>query len=177
MVNSVTCKHASSGISVLTAPFRPEYAENVTGEQFAKVLKYLSRMYAYVIVDTSSALTDITLSTIDASDMVVLVTSQDIPSIKNCRLFLDLLDALGIDRNRVVFVMNHFDKRIGITPERISENFKHEISAVIPFDEKIVVPSVNRGVPLILGDKSKPVAKAILSMAEALRKRIAEVSV
>jgi pilus assembly protein CpaE len=177
IVEGVLIKHNASGVKVLPAPARPEYAENVSGEQFAKVLKFLCRMFSYVVVDTSSSLTDITLAAIDSSDVLVLLTTQDIPSLKNARLFLDLTDMLGIDRRRLLFTMNRFDKRIGITPERISENFKQDIVAVIPLDERVVVPSVNRGLPLMLGDKSKPIARSFLSLTESIRQRITEVGV
>src|SRR6185503_21267941 len=103
---------------------RPEYAEKVSSGQFTKVLEYLRQLYAYVVVDTSSYLTDITLSAIDISDLIVLVTTQDIPAIKNCRLFLDLLQTMGIERDRILFVMNRYDKRINITPDRVTENLK-----------------------------------------------------
>ena len=177
IVDGVLITHTPSGVKVLTAPTRPEYAENVSGEQFGKVLKFLCRMFSYVVVDTSSSLTDITLAAIESSDVLILLTTQDIPSLKNARLFLDLTDMLGIDRRRLLFTMNRFDKRIGITPERISENFKQEIVAVIPLDERVVVPSVNRGLPLMLGDKSKPIARSFLSLTESIRQRITEVGV
>jgi pilus assembly protein CpaE len=129
------------------------------------------------VVDTSSSLTDITRAAIDSSDVLVLITTQDIPSLKNARLFLDLTDMLGIDRRRLLFTMNRFDKRLGITPERISENFKQDIVAVIPLDDRVVVPSVNRGLPLMLGDKSRPIARSFLSLTESIRQRITEVGV
>jgi pilus assembly protein CpaE len=176
-VEGVVIKHNASGVKILPAPSRPEYAENVTGEQFEKVLKFLCRMFSYVVVDTSSALTDITLAAIGASDILVLITTQDIPSLKNSRLFLDLSDMLGIERRRILFTMNRYDKRIGITPERVSENFKQEIVAVIPLDERVVVPSINRGLPLMLGDKSKPIARSFLALTESIRQRITEVGV
>ena len=176
VVEGVMITHVASGLKVLAAPFRPEHAEGVNGEQFVKVLKYLCRFYSYVLVDTSSTLTDITLSALqDASDLIILLTTQDIPAIKNSRLFLDLTDALGIERRRILFVMNRFDKRIGITPEKIGESFKQEIVAVIPLDERTVVPAVNRGVPFVLGDKSKPVARGILSLTEVVRQRLAQI--
>jgi pilus assembly protein CpaE len=177
IVDGVLIKHNASGVKVLPAPARPEYAENVSGEQFGKVLKFLCRMFSYVVVDTSSSLTDITLAAIDSSDVLVLITTQDIPSLKNARLFLDLTDMLGIDRRRLLFTMNRFDKRLGITPERISENFKQDIVAVIPLDDRVVVPSVNRGLPLMLGDKSRPIARSFLSLTESIRQRITEVGV
>ena len=174
-VNGVLITHAASGMKVLAAPFRPEQSEGVTSDQFVKVLNYFRRMFSYIIVDTTSTLDDITLGVIqDASDLIILVTTQDIPSIKNSRLFLDLADALGISRNKILFVMNRFDKRIGITPEKIGESFKQEIVGVIPLDERIVVPSVNRGVPLMLGsaNKSHPIARSFLSLTEIIRQRI-----
>jgi len=177
IVDGVLIKHNVSGVKILPAPSRPEYGENVSGEQFSKVLKFLCRMFSYVVVDTSSSLTDITLAAIDCSDILVLLTTQDIPSLKNSRLFLDLTDALGIERRRILFIMNRFDKRLGITPERISENFKQDIVAVIPLDERVVVPSVNRGLPLMLGDKSKPIARSFLALTESIRQRITEVGV
>jgi pilus assembly protein CpaE len=79
IVEDVMLKHAASGLHILAAPSRPEYAEKVTSSQFAKVLEYLRHMYEYVIVDTASLLTDITLAAIDVSDLLVLVTTQDIP--------------------------------------------------------------------------------------------------
>ena len=86
-------------------------AEGVTGEQFSSVLKYLASNYAYVIVDTSSGLDDVTLNTIETADIINLVVTQDIPAIKNARLFLNLVDAFGMQRNHIVVTLNLFDKR------------------------------------------------------------------
>jgi pilus assembly protein CpaE len=152
---------------------KPEQADMVSGEQFSKVLRYLRTIYSYVIVDTASSLQNITASAIDNSDLLILLTTQDIPSIKNSRLFLDEIDALGFDRKRIIFVMNKFDKRIGITSEKVSENLKQEITAVIPFEERVIV-SVNRGIPFLLVDKSRPLSRSILSLTEVVRKRISE---
>jgi pilus assembly protein CpaE len=173
IVESVMINHAASGLHVLAAPSRPEYAEKVSGDQFSKLIDYLRQMYAYVIVDTTPILTDITLAAIDKSDVIVLITTQDIPSIKNARLFLDLLQTIGIERERIVFAMNRFDKRIAITPERVGDNLKQRVVAVIPLDERVVVPAVNRGVPFILDNKTQPSARGILSLAESVRETLA----
>jgi len=54
IVDSVLIKHTTSGIRILPAPYRPEEAENVTGDQFTKVIRYLCKLYAYVVIDASS---------------------------------------------------------------------------------------------------------------------------
>lgn len=172
IVEEVMLKHSASGLHILAAPSRPEYAEKVSSGQFTRVLEYLSQMYAYVVVDTASLLTDVTLSAIDVSDLVILVTTQDIPSIKNCRLFLDLSQTLGIGRERILFAMNRYDKRINITPERVAENLKQEVSSVIPLDEATVMKAVNRGIPFVLESKNQPASRGIFSLAESVRARI-----
>jgi pilus assembly protein CpaE len=175
-IEEVLLTHSITGVKILASPSRPEYAEGVTGEQFSKVLQYLRKLYSYIVVDTASAMDDVTLTAVDTSDLVILLTNQDIPSIKNSRLFLDLADVLKINRKRVLFVMNRFDKRISITPEKVGESFKHEISAVLPYDERTVIPSINRGRPFILEDKSRPISRAFLSLAEIVRQRLVELS-
>ncbi len=172
VIEDILVKHEPSGLRILAAPQRPELAERVSAEQLVKVLQFLRRMFAYVVIDTSPILTDIILSAIDASDVIVLVATQEIPAIKNSRLFLDLLQTMGIDKQRILFVMNRYDKRIAITPDRVGENLKQEVSTVIPMDEKVVIPSVNRGVPFMLDNKTQPVARGIFSLAESVRARL-----
>lgn len=173
IVDGIMVRHAATGLHVLAAPARPEQAEGVTGDQFGKLINYLRQMYAYVVVDTASILNDVTLAAIDASDVIVLLTTQDIPAIKNARLFLDLLNSLGVDRGRVLFAMNRYDKRITITPEKIGENLKQPIAAVIPLDERTVIPAVNRGIPFMVDNKAQPVARSIFSLAESVRAQLA----
>ncbi len=176
VVDSVLLLHKLSGIKVLAAPLRPEYAESVTGEQFAKVLQFLRRMFAYVIVDTSVYLSDVVLSSIDVADLIVLLTTQEIPAIKNARMALEVFNVLNVHRKKVLFVLNRFDKRITITAEKIGESLKQEVVATIPLDERTAIPSVNRGMPFMLEDKTKPLAKVYLSLAETVRQRINQIA-
>ncbi len=172
IVEEVMIKHAISGVHILASPSRPEHGEKVNPEQFTKLLRYLRQLYAYIVVDTSSYLNDVTLSVLDVAEVVVLVTAQDIPSIKNDRLFLDLLLTLNIPLEKVALVMNKYDKRIAILPEKIGENLKQAVVAVIPLDEKTVIPSVNRGVPFMLDNKTQPAARGIYTLVEVLRARL-----
>ena len=173
IVEEVMVKHSATGLHILAAPSRPEYAEKVSSGQFSKVLEYLTHLYAYVIVDTSPTLTDVTLATIDVSDIIVLVTTQDIPSIKSCRLFLDLLNNLGINRSRVMFVMNHFDKKSNITPDRVADNLKQEVALTIPMDDGTAVKAVNRGIPFVVDNKNQPITRGVFALADGLRNRVA----
>jgi pilus assembly protein CpaE len=172
LVEDILIKHQASGVSILASPPRPEMAEKVSADQFVKVLQFLQKMFAYVVVDTASILTDVVLGSIDISDIILVVTTQEIPAIKNTRLFLDLLQTMGVGKERIVFSINRFDKRISITPEKISDNLKQEVAVTIPLDEKVVITAVNRGVPFMIDNKTQLAGKGIFSLAEAVRARL-----
>ncbi|HUF38383.1 MAG TPA: response regulator [Anaerolineales bacterium] len=168
VVAEVLIEHVESGVKILAAPPRPEFAEEITGEQFQQLLRYMRGQFDYVIVDATSALTEYTLAALDAADLVLLVSTQDIPSIAGTKMFLDLAQALGIPSPNLVFVMNRYDKRINITPERIGESFKKKIDVVVPLDSRTVIPSVNRGIPFMIDSKinALPIGRALQALAE-----------
>lgn len=174
IIEEVVIKHAGSGVDILASPSHPEDGEKVSGEQIGKLLRYLCQLYDYIIVDSSTNLSDVTLSVLDVADVVVLVTGQDIPSIKNDRLFLDLLLSLKVPTDKVLLVMNKFDKRIAILPEKVGENLKQEVAAVVPLDEKTVIPSVNRGVPFMQDNKSQSASRGIYTLVESLRSKFVQ---
>ena len=171
VVEEVLLQH-ECGLRVLAAPPRPEMADEMNAEQVKKVLQHLKRHFAYVLVDTSSAMSDVTLAVLDLADMLIAIATPDIPSIKDARLLFDLLATLGFPKERVFFVLNKMDKRTGITAEAVAENLKRPVEGEIPAVEQTVTSSINRGVPLLLGDKSRPPAKNILDLLGAIKHRL-----
>jgi pilus assembly protein CpaE len=176
IIAEVMVTHSASGINILAAPSRPEMAEKVTGDQFAKVLQYLRNLYTYIVIDTSSYLTDIVLSIMDVTDVIVLITTQEIPSIKNTKTFLSVVDGMRINRKRILHVMNRYDKRISIAPKKIGESLRQEIVAQIPLDERIVALSVNRGVPFMLDNKAQPVGKSITGLVDLIKDTVSKLA-
>ncbi|MFC2028520.1 response regulator [Chloroflexota bacterium] len=172
IVNSVIIRNKTTGLDILASPSRPELAEKVKANQVGRLINYLKNIYSYIIIDTSSYVDDITLSILDVSDLIVLLSSQDIPAIKNNRLFLELLSTLDFPRDRIIFCLNKFDRRIAIPPEKIGEHLKLKIDSIIPLDEPVVIPSVNRGAPFVNTHKSQPASRGIVSLAEAVRSRL-----
>jgi len=173
VIESVISTYSASGLRILLAPTSPESAEKVLGDQFAKLLNLLRKLYDYVVVDTTSYLTDVVQAGLTEADLIVLVTTQEIPAIKSCNMFLTLADASGIARPRILFVMNRYDKRIGISPERVGENLRQLIAVTIPLDEKLVITtSINRGIPIMIDNKIHPISKSIIQISEKVKEMI-----
>jgi pilus assembly protein CpaE len=135
-------------------------------------LQFFKQHFAYVIVDTSSTMDDITLAVLDVADNLVTIATPEIPSIKDTRLLFDLLGVLEFPKERIFFVLNRADRKSGITAEAVSENLKVVVDGEIPLDERAVTASINRGAPLLINDRSNPVAKAIINLLGALKERL-----
>ena len=173
IVDDVLLQH-DSGLRVLAAPPRPEMADEVNAEQVRTVLEYLKQHFAYIVVDSGSTMDDITLTVLDLADLLVSVATPEIPSIKDARLLFDLLNVLEFPRENTIFVLNKMDRRSGITASAIAENLKCTVDGEIPFDERTVTTSVNRGIPLLIADKGQPAAKGILEVLGAIKQRLVE---
>lgn len=170
-VDEILMAH-QTGMRVLAAPPRPEMADEVHADQVRRVLQFLKGHYAYVVVDTHSTMDDVTLAVLESSDLIIAVATPDIPAIKDARLLFDLLGVLEIPKDRVFFVMNKMDRRTGITPEAVAENLKRPVDGEIPADERTITSSINKGVPLMLGDKSRPPAKNFLDLVGLVKQRL-----
>jgi len=170
-VDDVLLRH-STGLRVLAAPPRPEVADEVTAGQVRNVIQFLKQNFAYVIVDTSSNMDDITLAVLDVADLLITIATPEIPAIKDTRLLFDLLGVLEFPKERIFFVLNKTDKRSGISSDAVSENLKCTVDAEIPLDERAITTSINRGSPLLLSDKGQPAAKSIFSILRNIKERV-----
>jgi pilus assembly protein CpaE len=171
LIENVLTTHAG-GVRVLAAPARPEEGETVQAENLVKVVRELSKNFAFTIVDTAPHLDDVTVSLFEIADMLVMVGVPTLPAVKNLRLTLDLIIKIDeIDNNKIVFVLNQVpsERRSGaIDPEAISNTLKLPVRSVIPFEPKAMRDAVNRGVPAIANARQTP-GKELQTLVDDLR--------
>lgn len=167
LIEDVFIAH-SSGVKALLAPPRPEEADTVPSTLLTNILERLRKIFDIVIVDTSSVLDDVVLGVLDVSDKIIVVTTPEIPAIKNAKLFFEVTEALEYDRGRILFVLNKADKRINIRAEDIENNIKYRIAGQLPLDERSVTNAVNQGVPYVLGSKSSALTQATIALGKTL---------
>lgn len=175
LVEDVVITHGASGLHILAAPLQPENANKVSAAEFTKLLQFLTQIYTFIVVDTSSYLNEVVLSSLEKADLIVLVTTQDLPSIKSANSFLNLADASEIRRDQILFVMNRFDKRITISPEKVGESLRQPVLVIIPLDETgQLSTSIIKGIPLVQDKRTNPVSRSIINLADLVRERLAK---
>jgi pilus assembly protein CpaE len=152
------------GMDTLLAPAGPADGERVTQGLVADLLAEARDMFEYVVIDTPPQFTDHVLTALDASHLHVLVTTPDIPALKNLRITLDTFDLLDLPKEHRLIVLNRSDARVGLTASDVERVVRAPISAHIPSSRDVPV-SINRGVPIMVDNPQHAVSKSIREFA------------
>ncbi len=169
VVNGVMATHGS-GVKALLAPPRPEMVELITVDHLRKTIEILPRMFDYVVIDLKRSFEEPIVSLLDSADSIILLSTSDIPAIKNSKLFFELAQALGYPHDKTLFVLNKEDGRSGIGVKDIEASIKQSVRAVLPKDERTTLLALNRGTPFVTLQPALPISHAIISLARSLRR-------
>jgi pilus assembly protein CpaE len=162
--------HHDSGVKVLSAPDRPEYAELISPKVIQKVMSLLLRQNDYVIVDTGVGLQESTLHFIEQADQVLVVTNLEMATLKNTKLLLETLQTLGL-QDKVQVVINRATMESVIQATDVPDILGEESPIYIPNDFQMVSQSLNIGIPFVSKHGKSDVAKALFKMAEQISSR------
>jgi len=151
-----------NGIDLLMAPKKPEMAEYVTELHLQTLIKTLKKTYRYILIDTSVSFNEITLSTLDQANRIHFVTTMDLLSLKNTKLGMDVLRSLH-HLDKVDVVVNRAMQKFDITAQDVEKFLGIKPAAYLPEEDKIMMESVNQGIPVMTEKKYKAskFAKAI----------------
>jgi pilus assembly protein CpaE len=156
-----------SGVRLLPAPANPERTEGLTPEQVRQIFNFLKQRFEIVVVDTSNALYDYTLSAFDQADRICLVANVDLPSLRNTQRCFHVLARLGYGREATRMIVNRYQPRGPIRLEAVEQTLNVPAFHVISNDYAGVIHAINAGEPLGPGAES-PVRGEIEALAEAL---------
>jgi pilus assembly protein CpaE len=164
----------SSGARILLAPRSPELAETVVPENLGELLGFLKQIFEYVVVDTGTVINDALLAVFDATDRLLVVSTPDIPSLKNASLFFELLELLKFPVSQTMFVLNRLVRGSAITAERVQDRLHHTVVGRIEDDPLSALSAVNAGEPLINADVTKaPAVRGLIDLVKAVEQDIA----
>lgn len=167
LLDTILATHPS-GLRVLLAPPKPELADLVTPEHMSLILARLRELFDYVIVDTMVTLNDVTLAILDVADKVLVVTTPEIPAVKNVRAFLDTASALGYPADKIEVILNRADASPGLDITEVEATLGRRFTARIGSGGLAVVEAANRGVPVVLSEPGGEVAQSIYSLVQTL---------
>ena len=165
VVESILVQH-STGIKVMLAPPTPESTELITGAHIKHVLELLRERYAYIVVDTWPSFQEQVITMLDVADVIMTLMTLEITSLKNVRVFMEVVEKLGYDEAKVQLVANRNDSSGGIKASDVEASLGRKIPHTIVSDGRTLVLAVNRGVPFVISHRDSQVAKDIFALAQ-----------
>ena len=158
-----------ANLDCLLAPTKPSDAEFVSAALAGEILKVLSEMYDYVVIDSPPAFTDVVLKSFDMADSYILLTTLDMPALKNLKVTLDTLDNLGFPRTKWQVVLNRGGSRVGLSAGDIERTVGVPISVEIPSSVEVPL-RLNEGVTVFEANPRHIVGKAFQELADKQRR-------
>ena len=156
-----------SNLDLLLAPTNPTDVEFISGELVEKILSNLVIDYEYVVIDTPPAFTDFVLKSIEMMDACYLITTLEMPAIKNLKIVLETLDALKVDQSIIRLVINRSDSKTGVSPKEVEVLLQRGVDYELPNEVNVPV-AANQGQPLIRFAPKSQLGKVISRMAKDL---------
>lgn len=148
--------HHETGVHLLSAPYHPDKAELVSGEQISRILQFMRLHYDYIIVDSSKSFSPPTLATFEQADRIFLVLTADLPSLRNIKRCAPLMERIVAGKDDPVrLIVNRFQPSDTITPQDIERTLGLKVYWTVANDYNAVIRSINTGIPIILNGTSR----------------------
>lgn len=147
-----------SGCFVLCAPNSPAEADDVKPQLLGAAIDLLAGMFRYVILDTGAGLDEATLTAVEHSTDLVMISATDVASARGLRKGIEVLDMLGFTTQRRHFALNRSDARVGITIQDIEATVGSDVAFSIP-SARAIPTSMNQGSPILESDPRGSTAK------------------
>jgi pilus assembly protein CpaE len=155
-----SCLTSTRNLQVLAAPAHPIHAEEVTPDVVVRVLDLLREMFKFVVIDGPPFFTDQLLAALDHIDILTVVSSLDVPSIKNLRMSMETLGELGVSRERMRLVLNRADSKVGLTVREVEKSLGTTIDLQMPSSREVPF-AINQGQAIVSFRPKSPIARSL----------------
>lgn len=145
LLNTVE-KYKDTSLYVLADPPYFRQAENISKNQISKLFEKLKETFSYVVVDTDATFDAKTVTALDNSDLIFLVTIVNLPALRNCQRILDLFDKLGYEKEKTQIVINRYMENDEIKEEDVEKVLEKDVYWKIPNNYFTMMSAINKGI-------------------------------
>jgi pilus assembly protein CpaE len=156
----------SGSVRLVVGADLPERAELVTLPAIQLAIDRLSATCQFVLIDAPASFSERTLTALDTSDMICLVTSASLPSLKATRRCLGLFEKLGVATGRVRLILNYSTTH-AMDTEAAARVLGRRPDFVVQRYESLDA-AANSGRPLVTSDPTDPLVADLTRLADAI---------
>lgn len=158
-------QYNKTSLYVLADPLDIEQAEVITSDDITTLINVLRNVFSYIIIDTTSSFDSKTITALDNSDLIMLISIINLPSIRNCQRCFDLFKKLGYSKDKIKLLINRYMETDDIKVEDVEEVLNHKVYFKIPNNYYTIMNSINKGVPVCDASPNSNVTKSFKQLA------------
>ncbi len=136
MLRGCARDYGEGGFQILVQPEDLTNLDVIGQAETVPLLEAAREGWDQVIVDCGSRIDPATLAAMLASDRVLVVLTPDIPALRDAKRILALFTRLGVDTDRVRFVLNKISRSARLDEDEVEEQLGHPLYARIRRDEE-----------------------------------------
>ncbi len=160
----------SSGIWVLAANVQPRMNEFINAEHVETIIKLLQSSFDFVVVDMPSRFSSTLDPVFKMSNLLLLVTTPEVSTIRNLKACLNTLDSLNFSAGKTKLVLNKAGLSVDIRIKDVETTLGHPLYGSLPLDIKLVTDSMNKGIPIGLLYPRSKINRSVENLAEIITK-------
>ena len=161
-------KYNNTSLYVLADPPDLEQAEVITSDNITTLINVLRNVFSYIIIDTTASFDGKTITALDNSDLVLLITIINLPSVRNCQRCFDLFKRLGYTKDKIKIIVNRYMENDEIKVEDVEEVLGHPVYFKIPNNYFTIINAINKGLPVCEINPHSNIAKSFKELAALL---------
>ncbi len=165
-------KYKETSLYVLADPPYLEQAEDITAEQISALFDVLKQAFSYIVVDTSANFDGKTITALDHSDLILLISIVNLPAIRNCQRCLELFERLGYEKSKTKIILNRYMENDEIKIEDVEDVLGRKIYWKIPNNYFTIMSAINKGIPVGLINADSNISKSYRELAAMLSDNI-----
>ena len=165
-------KYKDTSLYILADPPYLEQAEDITAEQIGTLFEVLKQAFSYIVVDTSANFDGKTITALDNSDLILLISIVNLPAVRNCQRCLDLFERLGYEKEKTKIVINRFMENDEIKIEDVEDVLGRRIYWKIPNNYFTIMSAINKGIPVGSVNPESNVSQSYRELAAMLSDNI-----
>ncbi|HEY8648577.1 MAG TPA: AAA family ATPase [Candidatus Limnocylindria bacterium] len=166
LIADIFVRH-ESGVRALVAPDNIALLESLDPARIVRSVEALRDHFAYIVCDLWSSLDDLTLSALRVADRIVLVTTPELPSLKNIRRVTAATAPLLLDE-RTEIVLNRHPAKTGVSVADVEKNLGRRVAATIPSEGVGMTDAINQGISFFDSRARVRASSSYLKLAESL---------
>jgi pilus assembly protein CpaE len=160
-----------SRVRTLASPRRPEESELLTPEKVKTTLEILRSAFPYVVLDMPHDLSERSLTALDQSDVILIITQPEIASLRAASMAVEIFETLKYqEQKKIYIILNWTFPRKGLAFKDIERMLKSKIDLILPYAADEFVNALNIGNPPVLSDPEGPLGVIFEDIAMALSK-------